>query len=362
MSSVTVSSKPDHGAASFRDALRDSVIFPFVRQISGTIAEVIPQNGNAFEIHRFNDAEAYETYFEQSVSHDATGGESVTNAENTALSVWLFGPERIDEPSKVYRALSEATSPGGTIIVASETPWPGKILAVDEWGEYTMEETAAALIRAGFKEVESIVEGPFFRITKALKSRSNAYRDLIKAEQYLENGDHIQAETVLNNITEQMDSALIVREYALLIAACHDLAGRREHALEALSEALVLDPRCARAMCGLGRIAAIKGDLASARDFFQSALRFEPALVAGLHGVAIIQEADGDLRNAYRSMRTASDLRPSNDTLLSDAARLGNVTGEKVDVAHFLSHRLGKTTDVLNFVHETDGPSSQIQS
>jgi len=356
MPSTTVSSKPDHGIGASRAALRESVIFPLVRSVGGRIAEVSPEKHDAPRIQTFEDADAYEGAF---TSTEDTPPEVSAPADLSAdIAVWLFGPEREARPSEVYRSLTEAVSPGGIIVVASEVPWPGKLLAGDEHGEFTAEETAAMLIRAGFHDVESIIEGPFFRITKARKTPGNAYRALIEAEQFLDVENHRDAEAVLNSLSEQMSSAEMVREYALLVAACHDLAGRHEHALEALSEALTLDPRCARAMCGLGRIAAIKGDLATAADFFESALRSEPALVAGLHGIAVIQEAAGDLRSAYKSMLTASDLRPKNDALMSEAARLGNAAGEKTDVAHFIAHRLGKSTEIAVYGNDADGPST----
>lgn len=333
--------KHEKAVAFSRDALRESVIFPLVRKTSGGIVEVYPtRRGEEPALKWFDDADEYVRRCQD--SEEAPGKTDAVN-QDIKLGIWLFGPEREEIPSRTYRMVSETLSPGGSIIVASEAPWPGKILATGEFGEYTTEETVASLIRSGFKDVESIIEGPFFRITRALRSPSDAHVALVEAERCLDQGDHANAELALNSITAQMDSAPMVREYALLIAACHDLAGRPEHALEALSEALTLDPRCARAMCGLGRIAALKGDLASSRDFFQSALRCEPALVAGLHGMAVIEEAEGNLKEAYRAMLTASDLRPKNSDLLSEAARLGNLTGEREDVARFISHRLGDT-------------------
>lgn len=340
MSSTMEPYKHERAVAFSRDALRESVILPLVQKTSGGIVEVCPtMRGEEPAFKRFDDADEYMRFFQddEEVAPDETG----LGNRDIQLGIWLFGPEREESPSRTYRMVSETLSPGGSIIVASEAPWTGKILAAGEFGEYTVEETVASLIRSGFKDVESIIEGPFFRITRALRSQSDAHVALVEAERHLDQGDPASAELVLNSITSQMDSALMVREYALLIAACHDLAGRPEHALEALSEALTLDPRCARAMCGLGRIAALRGDLASARAFFQSALRCEPALVAGLHGMAVIEEAEGNLREAYRVMLTASDLRPQNSELLSEAARLGNLTGEREDVARFISHRLG---------------------
>jgi tetratricopeptide (TPR) repeat protein len=356
MSSTTASSKPDTTMASSRAALRESVIFPLAEETDGHIAELVSIRQGDCHIERFDSVDAYKAYF-HTIDEASFPGEGAANAAATMV-VWLFGPEREASPTEIYRALSDAVMPGGQIVVASEAPWPGKILASDEWGEYTNEETAAALIRAGFYDIDAIVEGPFFRLIRAKRRTDNVHRAFMDAERFLDQGDHASAEAALNSVTEQMDSALLVREYALLVAACHDLAGRPEHALEALSEALTLDPRCARAMCGIGRIAALKGDLTSAAEFFQSALRCEPALVAALHGMAIIQEAGGDLRSAYRSMVTASDLRPRNDALLSEAARLGNAIGKINDVARFIAHRLGKSTEIAVIANEATGPAS----
>ena len=343
MSSTMEPYKHEKAVAFSRDALRESVIFPLVRKTSGGILEVsATMRGETPSFLCFDSAEEYLSHHLREEAPSEGGGRR--NSDDVNLGIWLFGPERDECPSKTYRIISEKLNPGGSILVASEVPWPGKILAAGELGEYTIEETIASLIRAGFKDVESIIEGPFFRITRALRSQSDAHVALVEAESFLDRGDHESAEKVLNSITTQMDSAPMVREYALLIAACHDLGGRPEHALEALSEALTLDPRCARAMCGLGRIAALKGDIASARDFFRSALRCEPALVAGLHGMGVIEEAEGNLKEAYLAMRTASDLRPKNSELLSDAARLGNLIGELDDVARFVNHRIGESS------------------
>jgi tetratricopeptide (TPR) repeat protein len=359
MSSTTVSSKPDHTVNASRVALRESVVFPLVRETTGIIIEAATTSAAAPDILRFDGGDAYEAYF-SNIDETAPTPPVKAPEEPAEIAIWLFGPEREMSPSNVYRALTEAIAPNGTIFVASEVPWPGKILAGDERGEYTLEETEAMLIRAGFYDVESIIEGPFFRITRAKKSTSNAYRALIEAEAHLDAGEPARAEQALNSLTEQLDSAAMVREYAMLIAACHDLAGRHEQTLEALSEALTLDPRCARAMCGLGRIAAIKGDLSTANDFFQSALRCEPALVAGHHGMAIIQEAEGKLMDAYQSMITASDLRPKNEALLSEAARIGNAIGELNDVAHFIAHRLDKSTASATYGNDAEGPGNPV--
>ena len=359
MSSTTISFRLDSSVSASRAALREAVIFPLVRETGGIVAEVVSVQHGASYIEYFEHIDAYEAHFKRLDSGSDDGPASTE--KKAEIAVWLFGPERVETPSEVLRTLTESISSNGTVIVASEVPWPGKILAADERGEYTTEETAAMLVRAGFHDIESIIEGPFFRLTKAKKCPVAAYRALIEAEQHLDKGDPVEAEKVLNSLSEQLHSAEMVREYALLVAACHDLAGRHEHALEALSEALTLDPRCARAMCGLGRIAAIKGDLDTAKEFFGSALRCEPALVAGLHGMAVIQEACGDLKGAYHSMMTASDLRPKSDTLMSEAARLGNAIGKLSDVAHFISHRLGTAKSFAVFGGDTDGPSTPMR-
>jgi tetratricopeptide (TPR) repeat protein len=341
MSSLTAPFKHEQTVTLSRNALRESIIFPLIDAETGPIAEVLanPETG-APVLARFEKGTAYRDYHQPADAERPFPKEASDSDALTA--VWLFGPERVETPSTIYRRLSRIVAPKGRVLVASEVPWPGKILAQGEWGEYTTEETGAALIRAGFKDVEMIIDGPFFRLATARRSESDAFISLLEAEALLDRGDHVAAEQVLGGITAQMDSTLIVREYALLVAACHDLAGRADHALEALSEALTLDPRCARAMCGLGRIAALKGDLSSARDFFSSALKFQPALVAGLHGIAVIEEASGHLDVAYKAMIAASDLRPRNDDLMSEAARLGNAIGAFDDVARFVTQRLDK--------------------
>ncbi len=330
----TKSFKPEDTTESAREAIREQVVSPLLADCPGPITEVVRLSAVQTVLETYADAGAY-----RQALLDSERRKPLDTSESAALGLWLFGPERTENPTAVYRSLSESLAPGATVLIASEVPWPGKTLCFDEAAEYTAEETAAAFIRAGFRDIDRVVEGPFFRIWKATKSESRFHTALLFAEDCLSSGDPVSAERALSEITEQSDSAAEVRELALLVAACHDLGGRQAACMEALSEALLLDPRCARAMCGLGRIAALQGDLGSARDFFDAALRCEPALVAALHGKAVLQEATGDIKGAFASMMTASDLRPKNDLLLSETSRLGNQCGKMEEVARFIAYR-----------------------
>jgi hypothetical protein len=88
-----------------------------------------------------------------------------------------------------------------------------------------------------------------------------------------------------------LSSLAEVREYALLVAACHDLAGRTELCLDALEETLRLDPACTRAMCGIARLYALEGHLDSAAALFASALDVEPAYEAARCGLQAVATA-----------------------------------------------------------------------
>jgi tetratricopeptide (TPR) repeat protein len=338
---------------SAREAIREQIILPILKDHPGRIAEVVRLSPMETAIRTYDTEDSYRRAL---LGSDCEV--DLDSGEKAASGIWLFGPERAENPAAIYRRLSESLGDGSTVIIASEVPWPGKTLCGDETAEYTAEETAASFIRAGFCDIDQLVEGPFFRIWKATKSANSAYLSLLRAEDFLSESDFLSAERELGEIVEQLDSAVAVRELALLVAACHDLAGRQTACMDALSEALLLDPRCARAMCGLGRIAALCGDLESARDFFDAALRCEPALVAALHGKAVVLEAVGDLNGAFTSMMTASDLRPKNDLLLSETSRIGNQCGKLDEVARFIAYRFAgpETVVARTFPQEGDAP------
>jgi Flp pilus assembly protein TadD len=341
MSESKGSFKPEETMECAREAVREQIVFPVLARAEGGVVEVNRRSVDDFYLQHFLDVDEYRSALLQPDPKKKAPCDG-DSAQNPAFGLWLFGPERAENPAGIYRCLAESLADGATVMIASEVPWPGKILSAEEVAEYTAEETSASLIRAGFVDIDRLVEGPFFRIWKATKSDSSAHTALILAEEFLSKGDFVSAERELETITDQMDSALVVREFALLVAACHDLAGRRVACMDALSEALLLDPRCARAMCGLGRISALNGDLDSATEFFDAALRYEPALVAALHGKAVVQEAGGDLEGAFTAMMTASDLRPKNDAFLNETSRLGNMVGRLDEVARFISHRFSQ--------------------
>ena len=354
MSDTMESYTPEETTECAREAVREEIVLPSLVNHSGPIAEV-HRNGKAdFKIRFYEDNEAYRRTLRTSESL----GKQATPEGEARFGLWLFGPERVENPAAVYRALSDSLEDGATILIASEVPWPGKILGPDETAEFTAEETSASFVRAGFTDVDRLVEGPFFRIWRATKSEGKTHAALIRAEEALAAGEPAIAEQALEGITDQMDSVETVREFALLVAACHDLAGRRTACMDALSEALMLDPRCARAMCGLGRIAALSGELESAAEFFDAALKCEPALVAALHGQAVVREAKGDLDGAFSLMMTASDLRPKSDALLNETSRIGNQLGKLDEVSRFIAHRFSYAGFVVTDSSDLESPMS----
>ncbi|MDJ0761577.1 MAG: hypothetical protein QNJ97_01205 [Myxococcota bacterium] len=341
MSATMELSKLEQALACARDTLRSQIVFPTVEAISGAVAEVDIRSAGQVVIEHYEDADAY-VRREPSHLHPLGGKPPGNTSIGTAqLGVWLFGPSRVNTPSHVYRLLSSRVDKGHKAIIATETPWQGKLLTPQEYGEYTTEETCAMLIRTGFERIDEVISGPFFSLWEAYRSEDETYQILIDAEIALDKGDWASAEQGLASIEQQLKTAEMVREYALLVAACHDLAGRVPQCLDALTCALDLDPQCARAMCGLARIAALKGDLESADQFFSSALKHQPALVAGCHGLAVVKEAQGKLDDAFLMMMTASDLRPKDDGLMMETVRIGNAAGKGTEVSRFLEHRIG---------------------
>ncbi len=254
------------------------------------------------------------------------------------LLVWLFGPERCAEPASVYRALWKMAAPKARLVIATEAPWPGKTLCPDEHAEHTSEELAASLTRSGFEGIGRMVDGPFFRLWQAQRRETEAPLVLAEAEDALIAGDWDKAGRHLENLTESLTSKNAVREYALLVAACHDMAQRPTQCFEALKETLALDESCARAYCGLGRLCALGGNWDASLTFFEKALSIEPALVAALHGKAAVLEAQGRVDEAFTFVVHASDLRPRDNVLMEEVVRLGNAIGKKKQVERFVSY------------------------
>ncbi|MCP4679853.1 MAG: hypothetical protein GY854_31045 [Deltaproteobacteria bacterium] len=349
MSAQKNQSKPDEILEGARGALREYVAQPIFKDLNGPIVEV--QNSAAHSISL--------TYYASNADYltdDPSGDTEDSSKEPAGMALWLFGPERVTDPAAIYRLLYDNLAKDGILVIASEAPWPGKILCPGEYGEYTSEETASALTRAGFKDITSLIESPFFRMWKTNVEPGSAHQVLFEAEKCLGSGNWNAAEEQLMKLKEPLESVEAVREFALLVAACHDLAGRPEQCLDALTETLRIDPNCARAMCGLGRLSALGGDLGSASDFFSSALKLQPALVAALHGQAVIKEAEGNLEEAFPSMMAASDLRPKDDDLMTETVRLGNAAGKQETVSRFVEHRIGGhpvSPAVANMIHSS---------
>jgi tetratricopeptide (TPR) repeat protein len=171
----------------------------------------------------------------------------------------------------------------------------------------------------------------------------------MKVETALTAGNWQAAVEALGKLDDRLDSLAAVGEYALLLAACHDLAGNTARSYAALTEALRLDPQCGRALCGLGRLAALNEDLDGALLFFDAALRKSPYLVAALEGRATLNEVLGNLRSAYEDLLDASSFRPKDRELLLDVIRVGNQLGLQDELSFLLSDRTDTIADWENF-------------
>ncbi len=357
MSSMKNASTHNEALEYARANIRQSFIFPMVRTIKGPIIEVCSNEKQGVFIRRHASGAEYspEGSALTPMPVDAYSGEHADTEAKFAM--WIFGPERVPDPAVIYRMLSRILPPDGDAIVASDTPWPGKILCPGEFGEYTPEEISAALVRSGFSDISERIEGPFLRIYRGRRSTGSGHLALIDAETYLNHNDWHEAEKRLGDLSEQLSSRESIREYALLVAACHDLAGRSQQCLEALSDALSLDPYCARAMCGMGRIAALGGDLDNALGFFNDALKYQPAMIAALHGKAAVMEAQGELKKAFSLMMMASDLRPGNSDLMIETVRIGKAAGKSIEVSRFLEHR--REVGTFNLFPKEDSKTNQ---
>jgi len=359
MSATKSPMKPNEALECARAVLKENIILPLVKNNKGGILEAHCVRDGQIEYRYHRTSDDYLANIGQTTGTVLRQGEIPDNLD-IGLALWLFGPERVETPSVVYRALSQLVSIGGNILVASEAPWPGKILSLGEYAEYTPEETIGCLVRAGFESIGEVIGGPFFRLFSGKRSHSKIYLSLMEAQDLLTEGNWEEAQIVLEKVKDPLLSLEAVREYALLVAACHDLAGRSVECLEALSEALNLDSTCSRAMCGLGRMALLRGDLGSAEEFFSAALRHQPSLVAALHGKAVVMEAAGKMDEAFETMVAASDLRPGNHDLMSEAMRIGNEIGRGEEVSRFLQHRIGNPVVRPSVEDIMEGPRSSV--
>ena len=340
MSTSMIHSRLEGAIASAGDALRADTVGPMARGTQGPVLEIVPRTNGEVGASIWTDGDAYVKGEAAFCLDPEDIAEGTTFGEPARLAVWLFGPERCRNPEAVYKWLSANTADDATLVLATEVPWMGKVLSPSEFAEYTDEEIGAGLVRVGFDKVRQVVPGPYFRLFTA--ERNGAVRDgfLTGVKDALDEGDTDEALRRLSGVEDGIESLAAVREYALLTAASHDLAGERDSAVEALIEALRIDPTCARAMCGLGRIAALEDDLENAALFFNGAINQQPFLVAALRGYGAVCEAINEKELAYDSMVAASELRPADEELLFEAVRLGNLLGRQDEVSDFLRTRI----------------------
>jgi hypothetical protein len=314
-----------------RAALKDKIVMDLAGEVEGRVVEILPVGHGGASACLWP---SIVSYADGEVPQPVAWRPGVVTG--AGLVLWLFGPERIAEPHRIYHRLARELGAGAAVVIASEAPWAGKQLSEGEFGEYTSEETTASLVLTGAEKIVQLVEGPIFKLWLARVGCGKAHRSLVDAAEHLERGDWLGAENALATMEKPLTSLLAVREYALLTAGCLDLGDDRAACLGALSEALHIDPYCARAMCGIGRIAALGGDLSIALDFFKLALEREPALVAALHGKAVVLEALGDLPEALKAVRIAAALRPSSAAIRAKEGELARAVGGEKGGAAFV--------------------------
>ncbi len=335
-------SRPEQAIEHAREIIKQQLIIPLMEDLSGPVIE-IQSTEHTPSFHYWNTPDAFLDQCDPVSYASVEELVGTSDFRPAQLAFWLFGPGWVAAPAEVHRFLSQSVVSGGAVVVACETPWSGKILPQGKFAEYTTEEVTAALVRAGFDELAELTGSPTFGLWQGTHQGNSARQQFLRAESLLAQGDWAGAETALMEISDRLGSIHAVREYALLVAAYHDLAGRLPEALAALSEALKLDPQCARAMCGLGRIAALNGDLQSAEEFFKAALDHQPALVAALYGRAAVCEAMNDLKGAFKFISTAAELRPHNASLIVELERLGLQTGCHGELSQFFLQHHGVT-------------------
>ncbi|MBN2341404.1 MAG: hypothetical protein JXX29_08405 [Deltaproteobacteria bacterium] len=335
----SVSIEPEKALREARNILKYDLIREKARKIDGPIVEIVSYPNGRPGGFMWLSGKAF-------VRGDAPLGFDVSDMEtgqpwlsDVKMAIWLFGPSRVAEPHAVYRWLWKVMDEHAPFYMTTEIPWRGKLPLEGEYGQYSDEEIHAVLVRNGFEHIRHTNNGPYFRLWSCSKSANLHYQTFQRVERHLAQGDWQIAVEALGELDEHLDSMSAVREYALLLAACHDLAGNTRQGYVALSETLRIDSECARAMCGLGRLAALNDDLDGANVFFSAALNKSPCMVAALRGHAVVSEYLGDTETAYLDMMDASNFRPTDDDLLFEVIRLGNSCGKQDQVAEYLHER-----------------------
>jgi len=331
-----------------RNAIKSHTIAPLTANIKDPVIEVLPAaNGNPKAFIWVNGQSYQRGDAPVILDSDDMLSDNFLGGAPAGFALWLFGPERVADPGKVYKWLGGAMAHGALLVIASEVPRVGKILSEKEFGNYSEEETAANLVRAGFEGIREMVEGPIFRLWSASRTSTEHREAFAAAQSCLELGEWALATQRLESIEDSIDTLQELKEFAILMAACHDLAGRPLDAMETLFEVLRIDPECARAMCGIGRLSALGDNLQSAAVFFNAALECQPFLVAALQGSAAVEEATGNNDKAWLALKTASDLRPIDEDLLFETVRMGNAAGLQDEIASFLKTRLKIRTETI---------------
>jgi len=90
------------------------------------------------------------------------------------------------------------------------------------------------------------------------------------------------------------------------------LQGRMQMAAGMLEEILRENPRCARAICGKGALAAAEHKLEEAKALFEEAHRMAPDYDVPLAGMGLCASWGGDFEKGWQYYRAALDRNPEN--------------------------------------------------
>ncbi|MBN2804316.1 MAG: tetratricopeptide repeat protein [Deltaproteobacteria bacterium] len=293
---------------------------------SGVISELKSDSGSVVEIHDVENGKANIDYWPDASSYIDNLSPSLMprsfDTEKIGSAVWLLGPERVYDLEPVFEWLGENISQGGTMIIASEIPWPGKFLADDEFAEYTNEEIIGTLTRSGFGEIRDIAISQFVRFWSCTKINSSQNALLSSTSKLLKAGKVEDALTLLNNLNDIQLLPQEIIEVGLLVAEIHKQQFRPEEQLDALENVLKINPESARAYTELGFLAFELGDTDDAFDLFNQALTYEPAFSDALKGRALVFEQKGQMAEAVSSAILSARLKPKDENYAFEIAHL----------------------------------------
>ena len=118
MAGTMESLKLEETSACAREAVREEIVLPVLAREGGTVVEVLRDTGSGFSLHFYEDVDAYRASLK---SGEHASPKRNAQTEKAQHGLWLFGPERVENPAAVYRALSDSLELGAAYRISTAT-------------------------------------------------------------------------------------------------------------------------------------------------------------------------------------------------------------------------------------------------